>query len=91
MRMALGAGRADVVWLVMGRVAVMVIAGVAVGALVSLWASRFVGTLVWGLEPRDPATFVGAAVILTAVGALAAWLPAWRASRIDPAVVLRNE
>jgi len=44
-----------------------------------------------GLEPRDPATLVGATAVLATVGALAAWLPARRASRIDPAAVLRNE
>ena len=44
-----------------------------------------------GLEPRDPATFVGAAVTLAAVGTVAGWLPAWRASRLDPAEVLRAE
>jgi ABC-type lipoprotein release transport system permease subunit len=47
--------------------------------------------LLYGLEPRDPATLIEAAVVLATVGALAAWLPAWRASRIDPAVVLRYE
>jgi len=57
---------------------------------VSLWASRFVETLVYGLEPRDPATFTIAAVVLAVVGAVAGWLPAQRASRIDPAEVLRD-
>jgi hypothetical protein len=46
--------------------------------------------LLYGLEPRDPATLVGAAVILAAVCAVAGWLPAWRASRTDPAEVLRE-
>jgi ABC-type lipoprotein release transport system permease subunit len=46
--------------------------------------------LLYGLEPRDPVTLVGAAGILAAVGAFAGWLPAWRASRIDPAEVLRD-
>ena len=60
------------------------------GTGVSLWASRFVATLLYGLEPRDPATLVGAIVVLATVGALAGSLPAWRASRIDPAQVLRE-
>jgi len=45
--------------------------------------SKFVASLLYGLEPRDPATMVGAAVMLAAVGALAGWWPAWRASRIE--------
>jgi len=55
-----------------------------------LWASQFVTTLLYGLEPRDPRTLVQAAAVLAAVGALAGWLPAHRASRIDPAEVLRD-
>jgi ABC-type antimicrobial peptide transport system permease subunit len=57
---------------------------------VSLWAARFVSALLYGLQPRDPLTMIGAAAALAAVGALAGWLPAYRASRIDPAEVLRN-
>jgi putative ABC transport system permease protein len=64
--------------------------GVVVGAGISLWASKFVATLLYGLEPRDPLTLVGAVVVLGAVGAAAGWLPAFRASRIDPAEVLRD-
>jgi ABC-type lipoprotein release transport system permease subunit len=60
------------------------------GAGVSVWAAKFVETLLYGLEPRDPATLAGAAIILGAVGAAAGWLPAYRASRIDPAQVLRD-
>jgi ABC-type lipoprotein release transport system permease subunit len=58
--------------------------------VVSLWASTLVASLLYGIEPRDPATLAWAAVILAAVGASAGWLPAWRASRTDPAAVLRN-
>ena len=89
-RMALGANPAGVVRLVLSRVATLVFIGVAVGAALSLWASRFVATLLYGLEPRDPATFIGAALLLGAVGLLAGWLPARRAARIDPTVVLRE-
>ena len=90
-RMALGSAPAGVVRLVLTRVAILLGIGVVIGAAVSAWASRFLATLLYGLEPRDPATLVGAAVVLTAVAALAGWIPAWRASRIDPASVLRNE
>jgi putative ABC transport system permease protein len=89
-RMALGAAPAGVIRLVLARVTWLIGAGVIVGAGVSLWASKFVASLLYGLEPRDPVTLVGAAVTLAAVGGVAGWLPAWRASRIDPAEVLRE-
>jgi predicted permease len=89
-RLALGATAESVVSLVMSRVAWLVGLGIVSGALVSLWASRYVGSLLYGLEPRDPLTFAGAAATLALVGALAAWLPARRATRIDPSEVLRE-
>jgi ABC-type antimicrobial peptide transport system permease subunit len=89
-RMALGADPTRVVRLVLSRVTSLIGIGVLVGAGVSLWASTFVAALLYGLEPRDPVTLVGAAGMLAAVGAFAGWLPAWRASRIDPAEVLRE-
>jgi predicted permease len=89
-RMALGAAPRSVVRLVVSRVAMLVVAGIVTGMAVSLWASQFVSTLLYGIEPRDPATLAGSAAVLAAVGALAGWLPAYRASRIDPAQVLRD-
>jgi ABC-type antimicrobial peptide transport system permease subunit len=89
-RMALGAAPGGVVRLVLSRVTLLVGIGVLVGAGVSVWAAKFVATLLYGLEPRDPATLVGSAVVLATVGAAAGWLPAYRASRIDPAAVLRD-
>ncbi len=89
-RMALGAAPAGVIGLVLRRVAVLVTLGVVLGASVSLWASRFVAPLLFGLEPRDPATLGAAMIVLGGIGALAGWLPARRASRIDPARVLRD-
>jgi putative ABC transport system permease protein len=90
MRMALGAGRLGVVGLVMQRIAVFVAAGLVAGGIVSVWAARFAETLVWGLEPRDPVTLAVAAAILTTVSIVAAGLPAWRASRINPASELSH-
>jgi len=89
-RMALGAAPGGVIRLVLRRVAILVGLGVMVGSGVSLWAARFVATLLYGLEPRDPLTLVAAAAVLGTIGALAGWLPARRASRIDPARVLRD-
>ena len=89
-RAALGASRGGLVRLVLSRVATLVAAGVVIGAGLSVWASTFVGALLYGLEPRDPATLAGAAIVLAAVGAVAGGVPAYRASRIDPAQVLRD-
>jgi predicted permease len=89
-RMALGAAPAGVVRLVLTRVSSLVGVGVLVGAGISLWASQFVATLLYGLEPRDPATLTGSVVVLVTVSAFAGWLPAYRASRVDPAEVLRE-
>jgi ABC-type antimicrobial peptide transport system permease subunit len=90
-RMALGASPSRIVQLVLWRVALLVGAGVIVGAIVSLWASKFVASLLYGLEPRDPGTFASAAIVLTLVAAFAGWVPARRASRADPAITLRCE
>jgi putative ABC transport system permease protein len=89
-RMALGAAPGSVVRLVMSRLTRLVGAGAVAGLGISLWTSRFIASLLYGLEPRDPATLAGAIVILAAVGAAAGWLPARRASRIDPAEALRD-
>jgi ABC-type antimicrobial peptide transport system permease subunit len=89
-RIALGARPAGIVTLVWQRAVVLVAIGLVSGLAVSLWLSRFVSPLLVGLEPNDPFTIVSAIVVLGTIGGLAAWLPARRASRIDPAVVLRE-
>jgi putative ABC transport system permease protein len=83
-RMALGAAPRGVVGMV------LVAVGIVLGVGVSLWAARFVSALLFGLEPRDWGTLLVSALILGAIGALAGWIPAVRASRIDPATVLRE-
>lgn len=90
-RLALGAQPAGVVRLVLLRIAALTVAGLAAGVLATLWLSRFIAPLLYGLEPRDPATLVASSVTLAAVAALAGWIPASRASRIDPAQVLRQQ
>jgi putative ABC transport system permease protein len=89
-RMALGANAAGVVRLVLARIGWLVGAGIVAGAALSAWAGRFVASLLWGLEPRDPVTFAAAALILSVIAFVAGWLPARRASRIDPTIVLRE-
>jgi predicted permease len=89
-RMALGAEPSGVVRLALVRVFVLVALGVIIGTAVSWWSSQFVASLLYDLQPRDAVTLVSAAVTLTVVGAVAGWLPAYRASRIDPAHVLRD-
>jgi len=88
--MALGATQSSVIRMVLGRVALLVGAGVLAGAGVSVWASTLIRSLLYGLDAHDPATLIGAAAVLLAVAALAAWLPAWHAARVDPATVLRE-
>ena len=89
-RMALGAAPSGVMRLVLSGTAGLVAIGIFVGGTLSLWASQFVGALLYQIEPRDPVTLVSAAAMLAAIAVIAAALPAYRASRIDPATVLRE-
>jgi ABC-type antimicrobial peptide transport system permease subunit len=89
-RVALGASRSNVVRLVVARVALLIGIGAVAGAAASLWLSRYVAPLLYGLEPRDPGTLIGAVLVLVAVGLAAGALPATRAAGIDPAAVLRE-
>jgi putative ABC transport system permease protein len=89
-RMALGAGAARVVRLVLGQVAAVVTLGLLAGIPLSIWVAGYASTLLYGLEPSDVPTLAGAAAVLAAIAAVAAWLPARRAARLDPAQVLRE-
>jgi putative ABC transport system permease protein len=89
-RTALGASSPGVVRLVLMRVGVLVVSGVAIGIVLGLWVGKLVGSLLFQLGPRDPLTFAGAAVILITTGLVAGWLPARRASRVDPTSVLKG-
>jgi ABC-type antimicrobial peptide transport system permease subunit len=90
LRMALGAQPTGIVRLVFRRVGVLIVAGLALGLAGGVWAARFIAPLLFEVEPRDPMTFAGTAAVLVAVGMLAAWVPARRAARLDPATVLRE-
>ncbi|HJQ25494.1 MAG TPA: ABC transporter permease [Blastocatellia bacterium] len=90
-RMALGAQSGDVIRLVMRESLVLVLAGIAVGLAAALASSRFIASLLFGLTPNDPLTIGLAALLLIAVAALAGYLPARRATKIDPLAALRYE
>jgi predicted permease len=90
LRLALGAQPNGIVRLVFHRLGVLVVAGLAIGLAGSLWAAQFLGPLLFQVGSRDPATFAAAAGVLVAAVVLAAWLPARRAARLDPATVLRE-
>jgi ABC-type antimicrobial peptide transport system permease subunit len=90
-RMALGADRRDVVRLVMREAGVLLIAGLAVGTVSALAAAQSARSLLFGLTPYDPLTLVTAAAALAAVAALASYVPARRASRLEPTQALREE
>jgi predicted permease len=90
LRMALGAGAADLLRLVMARGLVLTAGGIALGAAVALGLTRLMGDLLYKVSPRDPLAFGSAFVILTIVALAACFLPAWRATRIDPVQALRS-
>ncbi|HKQ80018.1 MAG TPA: ABC transporter permease [Blastocatellia bacterium] len=90
-RMALGAQRRDVIGLVMGETMLLVIIGVIIGLGAALGATRLIASFLYGLMPNDLLTIALAAILLLTVAALAGYLPARRASRVDPMVALRHE
>jgi predicted permease len=89
-RVALGAGAGDVVRSLVARAAWLCGAGLLLGLLVAALAGRLMAGVLYGVRPADPATLAGAAVALAAAATLAASLPAWRATRVDPLETLRE-
>jgi putative ABC transport system permease protein len=89
-RMALGAQATSAIHLVLARTSLLVGVGMLIGMAISLWASRFIRVLIYGLEPRDPVTLAASLLTLVVVAIAAAWFPASRAARTDPAAVLRE-
>jgi predicted permease len=90
-RMAIGAGRGDVVGMILKEAGVLTVAGLVIGTTLALASAQVVKSLLYGLKPRDPLTIVLAVVTLATVAALASFVPAYRASRLDPLKALRYE
>ncbi|HUE87263.1 MAG TPA: FtsX-like permease family protein [Vicinamibacterales bacterium] len=89
-RMALGAAPGSVVRLVLARVILLIAAGILCGFVGSVWTTQFTKSMLYNVEPGDSATWFGSCALLIAVAFLAAWLPARRAARVDPASVLKD-
>jgi ABC-type antimicrobial peptide transport system permease subunit len=90
-RMALGARRGDISRLVLGEGGRLVALGAVLGGAAALGLTRLMASLVVGVSVRDPLIFAGVALLLAVVAALACWLPAHRAGRVEPMIALRNE
>ena len=90
-RMALGAQRDNILWLVLRQGLNLVLVGVAIGLVGALVLTRFLSGLLFDLKPTDPPTLIATSLLLVAVASLACWVPARRATKVDPMVALRNE
>jgi ABC-type antimicrobial peptide transport system permease subunit len=90
-RMALGASRADIVSLILREMAALLLIGLGIGTMVSLGAAQGAAALLFGLAPHDPSTLLASAGLLAAIAGLASFVPALRASRVDPMVALRHD
>src|SRR5262249_20800661 len=90
-RIALGARGAAVMRLILGHGLALALGGVALGTVASLELTRLMKAFLFGVEATDPPTFVAVAFLLTAVALIACWIPARRATKVDPMVALRFE
>lgn len=90
-RMAVGAQRADVRWMVLRSGGGLAAVGIVVGLAIAVALTRYMSGMLFGVRPLDPVTYGVAAAVLLLAGVLATWLPAWRASSVDPVEALRND
>ena len=91
LRMALGAQRRDVLTIVLRRALALTLGGLAIGLVGALASARLIAHLLYQVSAADPSSLVGVVTVLVATALVAAWLPAYRASRVDPMVALRSE
>jgi ABC-type antimicrobial peptide transport system permease subunit len=89
--MAVGATVFSIVRLIVGRALRLLVAGILIGWALSAGVSQFVSSVLFGVQPNDPGTFVLVALLLSVVSGLAVIVPAVRAARVDPIACLRNE
>ncbi len=90
-RIALGAGKGSIFRLIVGHAMTLVTIGVAGGEAGAFAAMRLLNSLLFGVGASDPATFAGIVILVSAVAFIAAWVPARRATRVDPIIALRAE
>ncbi|TMB54488.1 MAG: FtsX-like permease family protein [Chloroflexi bacterium] len=90
-RIALGARRSDIVGMVLGEGMSIAVIGSAVGSILAAAASQLLTGFLFGIPPLDPVPFAGAVLLLLAIGLVACYVPARRATRVDPVVALRYE
>ena len=90
-RMALGAEHSGVLRMVLGEVAVLIMAGLALGLAAAIAGTRFLASFLYRLEPNDPTTLAAACIILAIAAAVAGFLPARRAANLNPMTALREE
>jgi ABC-type antimicrobial peptide transport system permease subunit len=90
-RMALGAERADVLCLVFRHGAVLAALGIVLGVAGALAMTQLISGLLFGVSPHDPTTIAGVAAVIACIALLASWIPARRATRVDPILALRYE
>jgi putative ABC transport system permease protein len=90
-RLAVGSTKGDVLRLVLGRAAGLIVGGLCLGLLGSVVLARLITSLLYGVTPLDPATFAVVSLLLSAVALFASYIPARRATRVDPMVALRCE
>jgi putative ABC transport system permease protein len=90
-RLAVGAQSSDVRWMVLRNGGALALGGIAAGVAMAILLTRYMTGMLFGITPLDPVTYAGAAVVLLLVAVLATWLPAWRASTVDPVEALRND
>jgi ABC-type antimicrobial peptide transport system permease subunit len=90
-RMAVGARASDVRWMVLRNGGALALVGIAAGVAIALLLTRYMTGMLFGVTPLDPMTYVASAGILLMAAVMATWLPAWRASSVDPVIALRSD